>query len=136
MTPHVNPTSTRRVRAALVGAVVLVLSALAPPAGAADDDGAGPVEVVGFSSSQCAAGRFCLWSGTGYSGTFWSTATTGLQSTGVTSAGSVWNRMSVDVRTYSGAGGTGTSTCWNAGAQAPTVSVGSASVRTMTATTC
>lgn len=136
MTPDVKHTSVRRVRAGLVGAVVLALSALAPPAGAADDDGVGPVEVVGYSSSQCAAGRFCLWSGAGYSGTFWSTASTGLQSTGVSSAGSVWNRMSVDVRTYSGAGGTGTTTCWNAGAQAPTVSVGSASVRTMTATTC
>ncbi|TKR21959.1 hypothetical protein FA014_19000 [Cellulomonas hominis] len=136
MTLHVKPAAARRARAALVGAAFLALSALAPAAGAADDDPAGPVEAIAFSASQCAAGRFCLWSGPGYTGTFWSTASTGLQNTGVTNAGSVWNRMSVDVRTYSGAGGTGSSTCWNVGAQVPVVSVGSASVRTMTATTC
>lgn len=137
MTPHVQPASTRRLRAALVGAVVLLLSALAAPAGAADgDDGTGPVEVTAYSSSQCVAGRFCLWSGAGYSGTFWSTGSTGLQNTSVASAGSVWNRMSVDVRTYSGSGGAGSVTCWNAGTQTPVASVGSLSVRTMSATTC
>jgi len=137
MTSHVQPASTRRPRAVLVGAVVLLLSALAAPAGAADgDDGTGPVEVSATSSSQCGTGRFCLWSGPGYSGTFWSTGTTGLQGTSVASAGSVWNRMAVDVRTYSGAGGTGTVTCWNAGTQTPVASVGSRSVRTMGTTTC
>ena len=136
MTPHVQPTSARRLRAALVGVVALALSALAGPAGAADDDPAGPGDATAFSASQCASGRFCLWSGTGYSGTFWSTGTTGLQATSVPSAGSVWNRMAVDVRTYSGSGGTGSVTCWNAGAQTPATSVGSLSVRTMTATTC
>lgn len=135
MTPHVQPTAARRLRAALVGAAVLALSAFAAPANAADDD-PGPVEVTGYSASQCGAGRFCLWSGTGYSGTFWSTGTSGLQATSMASAGSVWNRMAVDVRTYSGSGGTGGVTCWNAGAQTPTTSVGSLSVRTMTATTC
>jgi hypothetical protein len=136
MTPHVQPTSARRLRAALVGGAALALSALAGPAGAADDDPAGPGDVTAYSASQCASGRFCLWSGAGYSGTFWSTGTTGLQTTLVPGAGSVWNRMSIDVYTYSGAGGTGSAVCWNAGTQAPTASVGSASVRTMGPTTC
>ncbi|WP_203667229.1 peptidase inhibitor family I36 protein [Cellulomonas pakistanensis] len=137
MNPHVQHPPVRRLRAALVvGAVALALGASAVPAGAADDDPAGPVEVTGYSSSQCAAGRFCLWSGTGFSGAFWSTGATGLQATTLGSAGSVWNRMALDVRTYSGSGGTGSTTCWNAGAQTPSTSVGSLSVRTMTATTC
>jgi|SRR6478736_2291316 len=141
MTPHVQPASARRARVALVGAVALALSALgasalAAPASAADDDPTGPVEVTGYSASQCGTGRFCLWSGTGYSGTFWSTGASGLQATSIANAGSVWNRMGVDVRTYSGSGGTGGVTCWNAGAQTATTSVGSLSVRTMSATTC
>lgn len=136
MTPDVQPAPARRLRTALVGAAVLALSALAPPAGAAEDDPAGPVDVTAYSASQCGVGRFCLWSGTGYSGTFWSTGTHGLQATSVPGAGSVWNRMAVDVYTYAGAGGTGTVTCWNAGAQTPTTSVGSLSVRTMGPTTC
>lgn len=135
MTPHVQPATVRRLRAALVGVVALGVSALAAPASAADDD-PGPVEVTGYSASQCGTGRFCLWSGTGYSGTFWSTGASGLQATSIASAGSVWNRMAVDVRTYSGSGGTGGVTCWNAGAQTAATSVGSLSVRTMSATTC
>jgi len=136
MTPHVQPTFARRLRAALVGVAALALSALAGPAGAADDDPAGPGDVTAYSASQCGTGRFCLWSGAGYSGAFWSTGTTGLQATAVAGAGSVWNRMGVDVYTYSGAGGTGSVVCWNAGTQTPTTSVGSLSVRTMGPTTC
>lgn len=136
MTPDVQPAPARRPRTTAVGVAVLALSALAPPAGAAEDDPAGSVDVTAYSASQCGVGRFCLWSGTGYSGTFWSTGTQGLQATSVPSAGSVWNRMAVDVYTYTGAGGTGSVTCWNAGAQTPTTSVGSLSVRTMGPTTC
>lgn len=137
MSSDVHHPRALRPRAAVVGvAAALALGCLAAPAGAVDDDPAGPVEVTGFSSSQCATGRFCLWSGSGYSGVFWSTGTTGLQTTAVPTAGSVWNRMAVDVRSYSGAGGTGAVTCWNAGAQTPSASVGSLSVRTMSATTC
>ena len=136
MTSHVSPAPARRLRVALVGVAALALSGLAGPAGAADDDPTGPVDVAAYSASQCGAGRFCLWSGTGYSGSFWSTGAAGLQATSIGSAGSVWNRMGVDVRTYSGPGGTGSATCWNAGAQNPSTSVGSLSIRTMTATTC
>ncbi|GEL47549.1 hypothetical protein CHO01_26650 [Cellulomonas hominis] len=121
---------TRRARLAVVGALALTLSALAPVAHAEDEP------VAPMSSSQCALGHFCVWSGTGYSGTFWSTAGLGLQNTTVSVAGSVWNRMSVDVRMYSAANGGGTIRCWQNGIQNGTVSVGSASVRTMTATTC
>jgi hypothetical protein len=136
MTPDVQHTRSLRLRTGLVGVLALALAVLAAPAGAADDDPTDPVGVTAYSSSQCASGRFCVWSGTGYSGTFWSTGVTGLQATGVATARSVWNRMSVDVRTYSGSGGTGSVACWNAGAQTPTAAVGSLSVRTMSATTC
>jgi len=134
MTPHVQQIARlRRLRVALVGVAALALGTLAGPAGADVD---GPQDPAPLSSSQCAAGTFCLWSGTGYTGTFWSTGASGLQNTPIGTAGSVWNRMPVDVRTYSGSGGTGSITCWNASAQAPTVSVGSLSVRTMTSTSC
>lgn len=121
----------RRARFAAVAALALGLTALAPVAQADED-----VPVEPLSSSQCASGRFCVWSGTNYSGAFWSTASVGLQDTTVAVAGSVWNRMGVDVRMYSGTGGSGTIRCWNNGQQNGSVSVGSASIRTMTATTC
>ncbi|QZN84846.1 peptidase inhibitor family I36 protein [Cellulomonas sp. C5510] len=122
---------TRRARFAAVAAVALALTALAPVAQADED-----VSVGARSSGQCASGRFCVWSGTNYSGSFWSTASVGLQDTTVPVAGSVWNRMGVDVRMYSGTGGSGSIRCWNNGQQNGAVSVGSASIRTMTATTC
>ncbi|VTR77943.1 hypothetical protein CHMI_02719 [Cellulomonas hominis] len=85
---------------------------------------------------QCVSGAFCVWSGTGYTGAFWSTGAVGLAESPVGVARSVWNRTSVDVRVYSGPGGTGSDTCWDAGAQTSSTSVGSFSVRTMSATTC
>lgn len=121
----------RRLRVALAAVLVLGLSALAPVAQADDDE-----PITPFSSSQCDAGHFCIWAGTGYSGAFWQTASLGLQNTGIGTAGSVWNRMSVDVRMYSGTGGSGTIRCWNNGQANANVSVPSASIRTMTATTC
>ena len=122
---------TTRTRFAAAAALALALTALAPVAQADDD-----LPVEPFSSSQCASGRFCIWAGTNYSGAFWSTASVGLQDTSISVAGSVWNRMGVDVRMYSGTGGSGTIRCWNNGQQNGSVSVGSASIRTMTATTC
>ena len=121
--------SRRHVRLAAVAALALALTALAPVAQADEE-----IEIQ--SSSQCASGRFCIWSGANYTGSFWSTASVGLQDTGMGVAQSVWNRMAVDVRLYSGSGGTGTVRCWNNGQQNGSVTVGSASIRTMTATTC
>jgi hypothetical protein len=108
-----------------------VLSAAAAPAQADDD----PVPTR-FSAAQCGTGKFCLWSGASYTGSFWSTAAVGPAESAVSVARSVWNRTSVDVRVYSGSGGTGSVTCWEVGAQSDSTSVGSASVRTMSATTC
>lgn len=123
--------TSRRLRALLAASLALGLSALAPVAQAEDDE-----EVAAFSSSQCSSGNFCIWSGTGYTGTFWQSASLGLQNTGIGTARSVWNRMGVDVRMYSAVNGGGTIRCWQNGIANSSVSVGSASVRTMTPTTC
>lgn len=120
----------RHLRIAAAAALVLGMSALAPAA-QADDEPISPL-----SSSQCDVGHFCIWAGTGYSGAFWQTATLGLQNTGISSAGSVWNRMSVDVRLYSGASGSGTIRCWQNSSANSNVAVPSVSIRTMTSTTC
>lgn len=119
---------------ALAAAAVLVLGAVAPAAQASDD--VGPVEIAEYSSDQCAAGRFCVWSGTGYSGSFWSTSATGTLASVVTVTRSVWNRSSRAVSTYSGAGGSGAGQCWAAGQQEPSVSAPSVSIRTMSGSTC
>ncbi|WP_454049504.1 peptidase inhibitor family I36 protein [Cellulomonas sp. Marseille-Q8402] len=149
--------TTRALRPALTAAVLLTLCALAPAAGAAaPDPGAaasepgasasepgaaaletpGSVEVAGRSSDQCQALRFCLWSGTSFSGAFWSTGTGGTQATVIGTARSVWNRMTVDVQTFAGAGASGAVQCWDAGAQSGGVSAPSISIRTMGTTTC
>lgn len=129
------PAPSRRRLAAAAVLAVAALTATAPGA-SAEDEPDGTIGVAAHSSAQCASGQFCLWAGASYSGAFWSTGTTGLVNTPVPVARSVWNRTSVDVRTYAGTGGTGTVTCWNAGAQAPVTAVGSASIRTMSPTTC
>lgn len=133
MTPDVQIRSVSVARIALAGVVALLLHAPAAAPGGDEGPAAG---ISVYSSSQCASGRFCLWSGGGYSGAFWSTSGSGLLSTGLATAGSVWNRTAADVRVFSGPGGTGTVTCWNAGAQASSVSIGSLSIRTMAPTTC
>jgi hypothetical protein len=117
--------------AVVTAGLALVLSAGAAPAQAEDE----PVPTQ-LSAAQCGTGKFCLWSGASYTGSFWSTAAVGAAESAVGVARSVWNRTSVDVRVYSGSGGTGSVTCWDAGAQSDSTSVGSASVRTMSATTC
>ncbi len=121
---------SRRLRVVLAATLALGLSALASVAQADD------VVVTPYSSSQCDIGNFCLWSGTGYTGTFWQTASVGLQNTGIGTAGSVWNRMGVDVRIYSGTNGSGSIRCWQNGIANSSISVASASIRTMTPTTC
>ncbi|MFF1528310.1 peptidase inhibitor family I36 protein [Cellulomonas sp. NPDC058312] len=130
------PTFPARTRPLAVTAVALLLSAAAGPVARADD-AVGPdvPPPTAVSSGQCPVGHFCLWSGTGFSGLFWSTSGAGLRDVGMV-AGSLWNRQTVDVRTFTGSGGTGTPTCWNAGAQATSIALGVGSVRTMTATTC
>ncbi|HEY0187786.1 MAG TPA: peptidase inhibitor family I36 protein [Cellulomonas sp.] len=123
---------TLRRRAAVTAALVVALVGLVPAVATADDD----VDITPYSSSQCTSGRFCLWSGTGYSGSFWSTASTGVQNTTITTSGSLWNRSSVAVRVYSGTSASGVWVCYAAGAITSSTSVGSASVRTMTSSTC
>ena len=56
------------------------------------------------SSSQCAASHFCVWSGSLYTGTVFSTVASG-NVLGMTVAGSVWNRTSAAVRVYAATGG-------------------------------
>jgi hypothetical protein len=131
------PTSPARTRPLAVAAVALLLSAAAGSVARADDGATGPdvPPPTAVSSGQCAAGHFCVWSGTGFSGLFWSTSGSGLRDVGM-AAGSLWNRQAVDVRTFAGSGGTGAEVCWNAGAQATSIVLGVGSIRTMSATTC
>ncbi|WP_081784961.1 peptidase inhibitor family I36 protein [Cellulomonas sp. KRMCY2] len=97
--------------------------------------GASAVDVAPASSAQCSAGRACLWSGTLYTGTIFSTTVSGNVS-GMTVAGSIWNRTSTAVRVYSAAGGSGSSTCIAPGGQLASTSVAARSVKVMTVTTC
>jgi hypothetical protein len=127
-----RPGVTLRRRLAAVSALVLALGGFAPSVAQADDD----APITPFSSSQCASGRFCIWSATGYSGTFWSTGSAGDQNTTVATARSVWNRTGVAVRMYSGSGTTGVWVCYDAGDISSSTSIGSASVRTMTTSSC
>ncbi|QAY68784.1 peptidase inhibitor family I36 protein [Xylanimicrobium sp. FW10M-9] len=117
-----------RVTAALVALGVLTVG-LAAPAQASSPD------VMPLSSASCLAGRFCLWSGSMYTGGFFD-ATGNQNVTGVSRAMSVWNRSGRAVRVFSGAGGTGTSQCFAAGVQSASVSVPAGSVRFLTTTSC
>lgn len=87
------------------------------------------------SSSQCASGRFCLWSGTAYTGTFFSTTTSVDSGPGWT-AKPVYNRTTRAVRVYSGTAGGGSSTCFAPGASSASVTVAAASIRVLSTTTC
>ncbi|HEY0215386.1 MAG TPA: peptidase inhibitor family I36 protein [Cellulomonas sp.] len=124
-------TSLRR-RVAVVGALALGLAGFVPAAAQADDDP--PITV--FSAAQCSSGRFCLWSGAGYTGSFWSTGSAGTQASGVTGAHSVWNRMAVTVRVHTGSGGSGGYVCYDAGDIASSVSLTSLSVVTLSTSAC
>lgn len=112
---------------ALSGSLLFALPGLAH----ADDD-----TVNAFSAGQCAANRFCIWGAVGYGGAFWSTGSAGTQSTAVATARTVWNRTGVAVRLYSGAGGTGSWVCVDAGGLLTSTSIPSSSVRTMTTSNC
>lgn len=128
------PTSPALRPALALAVTALVLSAAAPVAHAGVDPE--PAEDAGRSVSQCLTGRFCVWSGAGYSGAFWSTQAVGLVDSAVGTARSVWNRTGVDVLVYTGSGGGGTFTCWQVGAQTSSTTTPSGSVRTMGPTTC
>lgn len=126
---------TRRPRsAALAVAAVLVLAAA--PVARADDAPDPDLAAAARSASQCSPGAFCLWSGPGYTGTFWSVSSGGTFNPPLTQAKSLWNRSAFDVRTYNAPSGGGSSVCWNTGAQTSNTSVATVSVRTMAATTC
>lgn len=105
-----------------------------PATASAEDDGEGAV--APFSAGQCAANRFCVWSGTGYSGAFWSTGSAGTQNPSVSLARTVWNRSGVAVRLYSGEGATGSWVCVGSGGLYTSTSIPSASIRTMTTSGC
>lgn len=121
----------RRGRIAAIGAFALLFSFLTPAAQADD-----PVAIQPYSSSQCASGRFCLWSSASYSGSFWSIGTSGTHAVSFSPARAVWNRTGVAVRVYSGSSGTGSWICYSSGAQVSSTSIPSGSVRTMTSATC
>ncbi len=125
-----SPRSSLRRRLAAIGVSAALLFAL-PGLAHADDD-----TVEAFSAGQCAANRFCIWSGASYSGAFWSTGSAGTQSTSVATARTVWNRSGVAVRLYSGTGGTGAWVCISAGGLSTSTSIPSSSVRTMTTSNC
>ncbi|WP_448062784.1 peptidase inhibitor family I36 protein [Cellulomonas hominis] len=99
------------------------------------EDVVGP-GIVALSSSQCASAKLCLWSGTAYTGSVFSTSASSADVGGLTSAGSVWNRRSVAVRVYSGTGGSGTWTCIASGQQSANTALKARSVKALTTSTC
>ena len=128
-------TPPRPLRRAFFITLLALITALAGAptfAGAAQPS---TVEWGPMSSSQCASGRFCLWSGAIYTGNFFNT-TASADVSGMAVAASVWNRTSKAVRVYSSAGGGGSSTCFAPGAQVASTSLAARSVRISTTTTC
>ncbi|WP_124341848.1 peptidase inhibitor family I36 protein [Cellulomonas algicola] len=111
-----------------IAAAVLLGSTSGGPAVASD---IGPT-----STSQCAAAAFCVWGATGYAGTFASTTSTSVSSTGVSTAKSVWNRSARAAVVYSGTGGTGTAKCYAPGAMVASTTAGAASFRILSTATC
>ncbi|WP_123372443.1 peptidase inhibitor family I36 protein [Cellulomonas sp. PhB150] len=109
--------------------VSLAFAAICGPASA--DEPASPA-----SASQCPAAALCVWGGTFNSGSFGTTKSTTAVASGVSPAKSVWNRSTHAARVYSGAGGTGTSTCFEPGESVTSTSVGSVSFRVLSTTTC
>ena len=122
----------RLTRAALALLVSGAFVTTAGVGGAAADLG----DIDARSLAQCGSGRICLWGAAGFAGTFWSTASSGTVASGITTAGSVWNRRGTAVRLYSGAGGTGSWTCFAAGEQIPTGTYTVRSVTTMSSASC
>ncbi|NKY38693.1 hypothetical protein HGA02_03885 [Cellulomonas septica] len=93
-------------------------------------------DIAPASTSQCAAAAFCVWGATGYAGTFASTTSTSVSSTGISTAKSVWNRSARAAVVYSGAGGTGTAKCFAPGAMVASTTAGAASFRILSTATC
>ncbi|HEY0117756.1 MAG TPA: peptidase inhibitor family I36 protein [Cellulomonas sp.] len=120
---------TGRRRGSFAATLALVLVGLAASPVAA-------VEAGPESSSQCLASQFCLWSGAGFSSLETSTTSTTAAGVSFSRTLSVWNRSSYAARVYSGSGGTGTSVCFEPGAQVSSTSVSSASFALLTATSC
>jgi hypothetical protein len=86
-------------------------------------DGTVKVEVPAgtFSLSDCDAGRFCVWSQSGYFGSFRYRTGSGVKSLGGT-VGSFWNNRSSVARLYSNTGNS--STCYENGAKKSSVTSG------------
>ncbi len=127
-----RPRPSRAAAALLTALLVAVTWAVAPTSARADDDVAEP-----YALSQCTSGRFCLWSGAVYTGSFFSTTSTSVVGTGnVSRAQSLWNRTGKAVRVYTGSGGSGSSTCFAPGAQAATTSLQSGSAQVLATTSC
>ncbi|MFI2754767.1 peptidase inhibitor family I36 protein [Cellulomonas sp. P22] len=108
---------------------LILLTGAATSAMAADE------LVQPMSSSQCGSGQFCLWSATLYGGTFYGTSTSVDSSPGWT-AKAVYNRTSHAVRVYSGASGSGSSTCFAPGASSGAMTLSAGSIRVLSATSC
>lgn len=127
-------TWTRKAVLPLVAALVLLAGSAAS---AAEDPTTDTTDgVAPLSTSQCASGAFCVWSGASGSGSFESTTSTTSRDLVIGTVSSVWNRSSNAARIYSGSGGTGTSVCYAPGAYVASTSVAAGSFRLLLGTSC
>ncbi|WP_081444517.1 peptidase inhibitor family I36 protein [Xylanimonas cellulosilytica] len=117
----------RRLRGA--AALVLATTVLGPVASAS------ATEIAPTSSAQCATGKFCLWSGAAYTGTFFA-ASSSVDVQGLSAARAVWNRSNTAVRVYTGAGGSGSYSCFAAGTQIASTTLTAGSIRVQSSTAC
>jgi hypothetical protein len=122
------------VSARVLATVLVVVGASTSPTPAAASD----VEEMDSiaSSSQCPSASLCLWSGSSYSGTFVSTFSTGVYNTGIVTARSVRNRALTAARIYSGTNGTGSTRCYEPGANVRSTSVTARSFRILGTSEC
>lgn len=120
--------------------VVVGLLGLTPLSATASDDTEGADETMGgvqvLSVDQCSNAFFCLWSNTGYTGTFTQTAASSPASVNSATARSVWNRTGKAVRVYAGTGGTGSSVCYGPNARSGTILITSRSIVVQSGTSC
>ena len=117
--------------------VVAGLLGLTPLSATASDDMKSTDDLVqAWSSDQCSANFFCLWSGSSYTGTFTQTASTTPAPVNSTTAKSVWNRTGKAVRVYSGTGATGSSVCYGSNARSASISISSRSIVVLSGTSC
>lgn len=131
-------------RRALWRAVSIVivggLLGLTPLTATASDEAEGADETTGdvqmLSISQCGARSFCLWSNSGFTGTFTQTTSPGPTAVSSTTSRSVLNKTGRAVRVFSGANGTGSSVCYAPNAQFSSVSITSRSIVVLSGTAC